>query len=129
VAAQSLEEADRRLAQELAYGVLRLRGRLDHIIGTLVEGGVGSLDVEVLDALRLGAYQLLELDRVPAYAAVSEAVEAAKRAAGKGAASLTNAVLRRLSHSAYNSFTFPALEEDPLAYLSTWGSHPRWLLG
>ncbi len=128
MAAGSLEEADRRLAQELAYGVLRLRGRLDHIVNSLVKGGLGSLDVEVLDALRLGAYQLLELDRVPAYAAVSEAVETAKRAGGKGAASLTNAVLRRLSRSSYNSFAFPALEGDPLAHLTSWGSHPRWLI-
>lgn len=128
VAAESLEEADRRLAQETVLGVLRLRGRLDHIINALVKGGVGGLDDEVLDALRLGAYQLLELDRVPAYAAVSEAVEMAKRAAGRGAASLTNAVLRRLSGSSYNSFAFPALDEAPLEHLSSWGSHPRWLI-
>ncbi len=119
---------DRRLAQELAYGVLRLQGRLDYIINTLVKGGIDSLGADVLDVLRLGAYQLLELDRVPAYAAVSEAVEMVKRQEGKGAAALTNAVLRRLSQSSYNSFAFPALEEDPLAHLSSWGSHPRWLV-
>jgi 16S rRNA (cytosine967-C5)-methyltransferase len=128
VAAESLEEADRRLAQETVLGVLRLRGRLDHILNALVKGGVEALDDEVLDALRLGAYQLLELDRVPAYAAVSEAVEMAKRAAGRGAASLTNAVLRRLSRSSYYSFAFPALDEAPLEHLSSWGSHPRWLI-
>ncbi|MGD8867117.1 MAG: 16S rRNA (cytosine(967)-C(5))-methyltransferase RsmB [Gemmatimonadales bacterium] len=127
-AAQSLEETDRRLAQELAYGVLRLQGRLDHIINTLVKGGIGRLAVGVLDAVRLGAYQLLELDRIPAYAAVSEAVEAAKAAGGTGAASVTNAVLRRLGELSYESFDFPALEEDPLGHLSTWGSHPRWLV-
>lgn len=128
VAARSLDDADRRLAQELAYGVLRLQGRLDHIIDTLVKGGIGRLAVGVLDAVRLGAYQLLELDRVPAYAAVSEAVEAAKGVGGTRAASVTNAVLRRLGESSYDAFDFPALEEDPLGHLSTWGSHPRWLV-
>jgi 16S rRNA (cytosine967-C5)-methyltransferase len=127
-AAAPLSGADRRLAQELSYGVLRLRGRLDYVIAELVEGGLGRLDADVLDVLRVGAYQLLELERVPPYAAVSEAVEAAKRVAGKGAASLTNAVLRRLSHSSYTSFTFPRLEEDPLGYLVSWGSHPRWMV-
>lgn len=127
-AVESLEDADRRLAQELAYGVLRLQGRLDFIIGSLVSGGVGRLAAGVLDAIRLGAYQLLELDRVPAYAAVSEAVEAAKRTDGKRAASLANAVLRRLGQMSYDSFEFPSLDEDPVGHLSTWGSHPRWLV-
>lgn len=127
-AAESLEDADRRLAQELAYGVLRLQGRLDYIIDTLVEGGISRLALGILDAVRLGAYQLLELDRVPPYAAVYEAVEAAKRAGGKRAASLANAVLRRLGESSYDSFKFPSLEEDPVGHLSSWGSHPRWLV-
>ncbi len=126
--APSLGAADRRLAQELAYGVLRLRGRLDHIIECLVEGGSRRLEADVLDILRLGAYQLLELDRVPAYAAVADAVEAAKQAAGKGAASLTNAVLRRLDRESTSAVTFPQPEQDPVAHLTTWGSHPRWLL-
>jgi 16S rRNA (cytosine967-C5)-methyltransferase len=126
--APSLAAADRRLAQELAYGVLRLRGRLDHIIEGLVEGGSGRLDADVVDILRLGAYQLLELDRVPAYAAVADAVEAAKRIAGKGAASLTNAVLRRLGRDSSSAVSFPRLEDDPVAHLTTWGSHPRWLI-
>ncbi len=123
-----LEPADRRLAQEIAYGTLRLRARLDFVLGKLVKGGVGRLDSEVLDVLRLAAYQLLELDRLPAYAVVSDGVEAAKREKGQGAASLTNAVLRRLSRESYSAFDFPSPKEDPRGYLSTWGSHPDWLL-
>lgn len=104
-----------------------MRGRLDYVIDRLVKGGKRSLDPDVLDAIRLGAYQLLELDRVPAYAAVSDAVEAAK-ARGKGPAALTNAVLRRLSREAYGSATFPSPDQDPAAYLAAWGSHPRWMI-
>ncbi|MGD2155108.1 MAG: 16S rRNA (cytosine(967)-C(5))-methyltransferase RsmB [Gemmatimonadales bacterium] len=128
VRADSLGEADRRLAQELAYGVLRLRGRLDHMLDPLVRGGIGRLDRDVIDILRLGAYQLLELDRVPAYAAVSDAVEQAKASAGRGAASLTNAVLRRVSRGYADSIRFPDRASDPVGYLATWGSHPRWLV-
>ncbi|UCC73332.1 MAG: 16S rRNA (cytosine(967)-C(5))-methyltransferase RsmB [Gemmatimonadota bacterium] len=126
--ADSLGGADRRLAQELAYGVLRLRGRLDHVLEPLVKGGIRRLDADVLDVLRLGAYQLLELDRVPAYAAVSDAVEAAKASAGTGAGALANAVLRRLDREGAASSPFPARDEDPTGYLTTWGSHPRWLV-
>jgi 16S rRNA (cytosine967-C5)-methyltransferase len=122
-----LAEADRRLTQELAYGVLRLRGRLDHLLDPLVRGGLGRLDEDVIDILRLGAYQLLELDRVPAYAAVSDAVELAKANAGRGAGSLTNAVLRRLNRDYADEHRYPERERDPVGYLATWGSHPRWL--
>lgn len=123
-----LSEADRRLTQELAYGVLRLRGRLDHLLRPLVRGGLERLDRDVMDILRLGAYQLLELDRVPPYAAVSDAVEMAKASAGRGAGSLTNAVLRRVSREHADSCPFPERESDPVGYLATWGSHPRWLV-
>ncbi len=90
-----------------------------------MRGGLGRLEDDVLDILRVGAYQLLELDRVPPYAAVSDAVEAARRSAGEGAGRLTNAVLRRLGRS---SASEPERGSDPLAYLSGWGSHPAWLI-
>lgn len=127
-AARSLSPSDRRLAQELVYGVLRLRGRLDHLIGHLTARGLASLEPDVLDVLRLGAYQLMELDRVPAYAVISEAVEAAKRSSGPGAAALVNAVLRRLRREEPGSCLFPERDADPVGYLATWGSHPRWLI-
>ncbi len=123
-----LNEADRRLAHELTYGVLRLRGRLDHLLEPLVKGGIRKLDPDVLDILRLGAYQLLELDRVPDYAAVNDSVEAAKASGGRGAASLVNAVLRRVSRERSALRPFPGPEDDPVGYLVTWGSHPRWMI-
>lgn len=110
------------------YGVLRLRGRLDHLIGCLVSGGLERLEPAVLDILRLGAYQMLELDRVPGYAAVSEAVEAARAVSGDGAAALTNAVLRRLGREGMGACPFPSREDEPVGYLVSWGSHPGWLI-
>jgi 16S rRNA (cytosine967-C5)-methyltransferase len=126
--AGSLQDGDRRLTQEVAYGVLRLRGRLDHLLGRLVRGGIETLEPQVLDILRIGAYQLLELDRVPAYAAVSEAVETARRVGRGRAGGLINAVLRRLSRLDRPQRMFPGRAEDPSGHLVTWGSHPRWLV-
>lgn len=111
---------------ELVYGTLRLRARLDHVLAQSVHGGLSSLEADVLDVLRLGAYQLLEMGGVPDYAAVSQAVELAKQANGPAAASLVNAVLRSVQRKGAGSF--PAFEDDPLGNLTTWGSHPRWLV-
>lgn len=127
-AADGLESADRRLAQELAYGVLRLRGRIDYILDARIRDGLASLDPDARDILRIAVYQLLELDRIPAYAAVSEAVTAARRCCGAGVAGLTNAVLRRSIREGLTSVGFPDREQDALGYLSTWGSHPAWLV-
>ena len=124
--AADLEPSDRRLAQEIAYGVLRLRGALDEALRPLVRGGIERLDPDVLDTLRIGAYQILELDRVPDYAAVSEAVTAARLAAGEGAARLINAVLRRLGRQGATVPEPPA--DDTVDYFSSWGSHPEWLI-
>jgi len=77
-------------------GVLRRRGELDHAIGQVVRRPLSKLDPEVLCALRIGAYQLLRLDRVPAHAAVSESVELVKSAGKRSASGLTNAALRKI---------------------------------
>ncbi len=78
--------------------------------------------------LRLGAYQILYMDSVPSYAAVSQSVSQARAVAGSGAASVANAVLRALEREGEDRGQFPDPVEDPLGHLSTWGSHPRWLV-
>ncbi len=110
------------------YGVSRLRGRLDHLIGRRVHGGLARLDPTVLDLLRLGAYQILYMDSVPRYAAVSQTVSLAREKAGRGPSGLVNAVLRGVGDDGDGFELFPGMEDDPLGYLSTWGSHPRWLV-
>jgi 16S rRNA (cytosine967-C5)-methyltransferase len=123
-----LEPRDRAFAHELAYGVTRLRGRIDHLLSERVHRGLDSLDPNVLEVLRLGAYQLLYMGSVPKYAAVSESVDHAGNLAGKGARGLVNAVLRRVADAGDGAQLFPDVETDPADYLSTWGSHPRWLI-
>ena len=92
-----LEERDRSLAHEIAAGVLRGRTALDRRLQPLVTGNWKRLSPALQDVLRIGAYQLNDLDRVPAYAAVETSVDLARSRVGARAAGLVNAVLRRLA--------------------------------
>ena len=74
--ARALPPEERGLATELVYGVLRRQARLDRALEAVSDRGLGGLDIRVRIALRVAAYQILFLDRIPAYASVSEAVDA-----------------------------------------------------
>jgi 16S rRNA (cytosine967-C5)-methyltransferase len=122
-AAEALDERDRGLLHELVLGTLRRRGWLDHVLSRLSNRPLDRLTPGVLDALRLGAYQLLYL-RVAAHAAVSESVELA-RAVEPRSAGFANALLRRLQREGPPPEPDPVA--DPLAWLATAGSLPLWL--
>lgn len=124
---RGLDARDRGLAQELAYGTIRLRGRLDVELVRLSNRPLERLEPAVLAALRLGLYQLRET-RIPAHAAVDATIEAAGSSVSPGARGLLNAVLRRASREGRGPDLFPAFDDDPVGYLSTWGSHPEWLI-
>jgi 16S rRNA (cytosine967-C5)-methyltransferase len=126
-AAEGLDPRDHAWIQELVYGSVRLRGRIDHILGAFVRAGLSSLDPPVLDVLRLGTYQLLEMGSVPAYAAVSQSVELVRSAGAPRAAGLVNGVLQSVRRGR-ESVRFPDLESDPVGHLTSWGSHPLWLV-
>ncbi len=115
---------ERGFAQELTYGVLRMRGRLDYRISKIATRPLREIQPEALDALRMGVYQLFELNGIPPYAAVSESVELVKPI-GTGIAGFVNGVLKNLQRS--DGVQFPELDRDPLAYLTSWGSHPKWI--
>jgi 16S rRNA (cytosine967-C5)-methyltransferase len=118
------DERDRALAAEIATGTLRWRGQLDFVIDAAVERPE-RLTRQVRTILRLSAYQLLHLDRVPPRAVVSDAVDLTRACGQASAAGLVNAALRRLADPARR----PALpgREHPLDYLSATCSLPRWL--
>jgi 16S rRNA (cytosine967-C5)-methyltransferase len=120
---RALPDQDRRLAHELAAGVLRGRSGLDRQLAPLVPRGLARVDPAVRDVLRLGAYQLTSLDRVPPHAAVGTSVELARETAGARAAGFVNAVLRRLGDAARD--TTPTAERGSLAERY---SHPSWLV-
>ena len=111
-----LDERDRGLATELSYGVVRLQRTLAERLDALSKRGAATTDPLARSHLLVGAYQLLALDRVPAFAAINEAVEALRRARGARVAGFANAILRRLAGQP--KLTLP----DALA-----GSVPGWL--
>ena len=92
-----LERRDAALAATLTYGVMQNRMLLDHYLEQVVSGGLSRLQPAMLDILRLGAYQILLLDKIPDSAAVNEAVEQTKRYVNQKAAGMTNGALRALS--------------------------------
>ena len=89
---------------------------------------MGSVSPLILDLLRLGAYQLLYMDGVPAYAAISQTVDQVREAGGAGGARMANGSLRSLEREGGDVQRFPSLSEDPEGHLATWGSHPRWMI-
>jgi len=115
---------DRALATEIVYGTLRRHGRLERALGALATSGLDRLDPRARIAMRAGAYQILFLDRIPAYAAVDDAVEACKQAGGKGVAGFANALLRRLARDGERPL--PDAAADPAGYLAAIGM-PGWL--
>jgi 16S rRNA (cytosine967-C5)-methyltransferase len=122
---------DRALASEIATGVQRWRGTLDHLIAHFSNRQPERLDAEVLDILRLSGYQLLHLSRVPAAAVVDDAVDIAKRAGKRSAGGLVNAVLRSLSRHRRELPLLPRPDgtdrEASLQYFAISLSHPLWL--
>jgi 16S rRNA (cytosine967-C5)-methyltransferase len=122
-AINALSAPDRNLATALVLGVLRWQIQLDHQLQVLLKRPHAKLDPEVLIALRLGAFQLLHLDRIPARAAIDESVELAKQAGHKFASGMVNAVLRKLAAAPYFNFT-----EDTAANLAMAQAHPAWMV-
>jgi 16S rRNA (cytosine967-C5)-methyltransferase len=124
--AAALDARDRRWTQELVYGMLRRRAMLDAVLSERVRGGLVRLDADLIDLLRLGAYQLLHMRSVPAYAAIAQTVELTKERHGLGASKLANAVLRRLDRE--REALNPPVPTDPVDALALRYSHPRWLV-
>lgn len=127
------DDRDRALVTELTSGTFRWLAALDHVVHRAAERPIARIDPDVLTVLRLGAYQLLYLDRVPPAAAVNESVRLVKQIGKTSAGGFVNAVLRRLA-ATRQAPGLPALpgesgnRETRLAYLSVTASHPRWLV-
>lgn len=119
-----LDARERGLATQLAYGAVQRRATLDFLIAELSARPLAKLQPAVIAALRLGLFQLCFLDRVPAHAAVGEAVELVKADAPR-AAGLVNAVLRRAASR--GGALVDALPDDTPAAASVRHSHPEWL--
>lgn len=114
---------DRNLATEIVMGVLRWRSLLDRSIAFFSFSPVPKLDLEVLTALRMGAYQIKFLERIPAHAAVHETVELVKQSRKTSAAGLANAVMRKIL--AQHRSGRPVIKTEGLAMTL---AHPEWLV-
>jgi len=122
----ALSAADRALATELVYGTLRWRGRIDYLLNQVLDTPITKLEPPVASALRVGAYQLLFTDRIPASAAVDESVRCVRALGLERATGLVNAVLRRLS-TEHADIPLPRLEDDPKGHLVNALSFPEWI--
>ena len=124
-------DKDRGLLLELAAGTLRWQNELDACLQLVSDRAIAGLHPEIRAVLRLGAYQLRHLDRVPVHAVVHEAVETVKRLGHGRASGFVNVVLRSLARR--GEVRLPARPADDtdraaaLAYLSVTLSHPEWL--
>lgn len=123
--AAHLSPEDRRLATGLVYGTLENQLQIDYALDRLMDHP--TREPVQRDILRMGAYQILFLDRVPDSAAVDEAVKLTRAMGMEAACGFINAVLRNLSRGK-DEIAWPDREADPVAYLSVMGSMPRWLV-
>lgn len=125
------DDRDRALAAEIAIGVQRWRATLDYLIVSFARRSLDRLDPEIIEILRLSAYQLLHLTRVPAAAVVDDAVDLAGRAGKRSAGGFVNAVLRTIARKRQSLPLPPRPESESRAaaldYFSITLSHPRWL--
>lgn len=122
--ADGLDSRDRALAMQISFGTVQRRDALDHIAESLLRPPLGQLDPEVLAALRMGLFQLLYLDAVPAHAAVGESVELVKRSS-PGGAGLLNAVLRRAVRE--GDALLAGLDDEQPQTAAVMHSVPVWL--
>lgn len=122
-----LSGPDKALLYEIVHGVVRWMGRLDWILNGFYKGTFSKAIPNLKNGLRVALYQILFLDRVPDYASINEAVEFVKRLQGQTPANLTNAVLRNIARNK-NGIRYPNPDEDLVGYLSTYYSHPSWMV-
>ena len=130
-----LEEAklntrDSALAQELAFSTLRWQLTYDFILGQVSSRPVNEIDAIVLNALRLGAHQLLKM-RIPPHAAINETVNLIRAVAGEKAVGFANGVLRRVSEKSFEQWIDIAEQKvaSKTEFLSIQYSHPEWIVG
>ena len=124
-----LKDRDAGLATELGYGTLRAQGLLDAVIQACADRPLHRIEAPLIDAMRLGAYQLLRT-RVPSHAAVGTSVDIVRGMAGSRSAGFVNAILRKVSEkdeAAWVAELAPDAAEDPVGHASFVHAHPKWI--
>ena len=127
----AIDGRERRLVNGLVYGVIRWRKQLDWILDQFINPKF-RLDARHRNILRLGAFQLLHLDGIPAHAAIFETVQLAtphprKSSGGRKTAGFINAVLRSVQRKG-TTVTYPSLDANPTQHIALSLSYPTWLV-
>jgi 16S rRNA (cytosine967-C5)-methyltransferase len=128
--ARGITDRDAAFATELVSGTIRRQGTYDAVVAGCVDRPLAKVDGAVLDALRLGAHQILGM-RVPAHAAVGTSVDLVRDRIGHGPAGFVNAVLRKVSAhdlAGWVRRVAPDPTTDPVGFASVAYSHPRWVV-
>lgn len=120
---EKLGEKDAALCHQLTLGVLRKKIYLDWWISKFTQKSVGKFDNEVIISLRLGIYQMIFLEKIPAYSAINESVNLVKASKKRSAAGLVNAILRRVSNKKLKTEL-----QNKMENISIETSHPNWLI-
>ncbi|GEL26489.1 methyltransferase [Pseudonocardia sulfidoxydans NBRC 16205] len=124
-----LRDRDAALATELGYGTLRALGLLDAVVAACADRPLHRIEPPLIDALRIGAYQLLRT-RIPPHAAVDTIVDLVRDRAGSRSAGFVNAILRGVSEhdeAAWTARLAPSADEDLLGHSAFVHAHPRWI--
>lgn len=125
---QKLSSRDRAFITEIVLGTLRWQGKLDRVIRQAARYPEKKIKPKLKQLLRLAAYQILFLDKVPDSAAVNESVRLARAVFGDGKiANFVNAILRAIARQK-DQEVIPSFEDDPVEHISLNFSHPRWLV-
>lgn len=127
----AIDGRERRLANGLVYGVIRWQKQLDWVLDQFINPRF-QLDARHRNILRLGAFQLLHLDGIPAHAAIFETVQLAtshprKSSGGRKTAGFINAVLRSVQRKG-TTVTYPSLDANPTEHIARSLSYPTWLV-
>jgi 16S rRNA (cytosine967-C5)-methyltransferase len=125
-AAELRDPREAGLLTEIVLGVLRRRAILDHAVAGASSRALDAIDREVLISLRIGAYALLFLDRVPDFAAVDTAIDLVKEAGSGRAAGFANGVLRRIARER-EALLPPRPSPGDVSALALFRSHPLWI--
>ncbi|NLJ79746.1 MAG: 16S rRNA (cytosine(967)-C(5))-methyltransferase RsmB, partial [Firmicutes bacterium] len=112
---------------ELVSGTVRMRKNLDYVLGLFSRRPLKKIQPTLLNILRLGAYQILYLDRVPVSAGVNESVKLARYFGHQGTADFTNALLRKIG-SMQGAIVYPSWEQKPGSHLAFKYSFPLWVV-
>ncbi|GGS60741.1 RsmB/NOP family class I SAM-dependent RNA methyltransferase [Actinokineospora fastidiosa] len=121
-----LSTRDAALATELAYGTCRAWGLLDEVLAACVDRPLSKVEPPLLDALRLGAYQLLRT-RIPAHAAVAATVDLVRADLGSRVTGFANAVLRRVAENDEDAWLDRLAPDDPIGNIAARTAHPHWI--